>query len=75
MTSIRRSLAPLGLALGLTLTASVPASFGETAPAAATQQASSGVRCFMSTNTGAGHESTSGWVCFPQYHSSSARQS
>ena len=74
MTSIRTSFAALALGVGLALTASVPASFGATAQAA-TAQASYGVRCFMSTNTDAKHESPSGWVCFPQYHSSATKQS
>ncbi|TAL76589.1 MAG: hypothetical protein EPN75_14090 [Beijerinckiaceae bacterium] len=79
MTSIRTSFAPLALALGLALAAAAPVGFGATAQAASAQQAaaqaSSGVRCFMSAHTDAQHESTGGWVCFPQYHSSSARQS
>ncbi len=63
----------------LALAAAAPVGFGATAQAASAQQAaaqaSSGVRCFMSAHTDAQHESTGGWVCFPQYHSSSARQS
>lgn len=74
MTSIRTSFAPLALAVGLALAAGAPASFGATAQAT-TAQASHGVRCFMSTTTGAKHESPSGWVCFPQYHSSATKQS
>jgi len=72
MTSFRTSFAPLALALGLGL-AAAPAGLGSTAQAASAQQAFSGVRCFMSANTGAKQET--GWVCVPQYHSSSARQS
>lgn len=74
MTSIRTSFAPLALVLGLAFAAGVPLGIGSTAQAAEAH-ASAGVRCFMSANTGAKHESTTGWVCFPQYHNSATHQS
>jgi hypothetical protein len=75
MTNIRTSsFAQIALALGLVFAVSTPAAFASTVQAA-DAHASSGVRCFMSTNSNAKNGVPSGWVCFPQYHNADAHQS